>query len=85
MDSVHMGEKRIMEFPTIDVILHYEGNDNETGAEVMMLKELIYCKDCRHRLKNHTCLRTMKRKPDDGYCDEGEKDEGSVLAKYMAV
>lgn len=47
--------------------------------------ELIRCRNCRHRLKNHTCLRTMKRKPDDGYCDEGEIDEGSVLAKYMAV
>lgn len=47
--------------------------------------ELIRCRNCRHRLKNKTCLRTMKRKPDDGYCDEGEIDEGSVLAKYMAV
>lgn len=47
--------------------------------------ELIRCRNCRHRLKNKTCLRTMKRKPDDGYCDEGEKDEGSVLGKYMAV
>ena len=68
-----------------DVIIHYEENKSGTGIEEIVLGELIRCRDCRHRLKNKTCLRTMKRKPDDGYCDEGEIDEGSVLAKYMAV
>ena len=35
-------------------------------------KELIRCRDCKHRTHNGTCIKNMKRKPDDGYCDEGE-------------
>ena len=36
------------------------------------LKELIRCRNCRHRMHNGTCIKNMKRKPDDGFCDEGE-------------
>ena len=39
------------------------------------LKELIRCRDCKHRMHNGTCIKVMKRKPDDGYCDEGERNE----------
>lgn len=34
--------------------------------------ELIRCRDCKHRMHDKTCIKVMKRKPDDGYCDEGE-------------
>ena len=35
-------------------------------------KRLINCRDCKHRMHNGTCIKNMKRKPDDGFCDEGE-------------
>ena len=35
-------------------------------------RELIRCRDCKHRTHNKTCIKNMKRKPDEGYCDEGE-------------
>ena len=38
-----------------------------------MNRELIRCRDCKHRMHNKTCIKNMKRKPDDGYCDEGER------------
>lgn len=38
-------------------------------------KQLINCRDCKHRMHNGTCIKNMKRKPDDGYCDEGERNE----------
>lgn len=37
--------------------------------------ELIHCRDCKHRTHNGTCIKVMKRKPDDGFCDEGERNE----------
>lgn len=37
------------------------------------LKELIHCRDCKHRTHNGTCIRMMKKKADEGYCDEGEQ------------
>lgn len=37
--------------------------------------ELIRCKDCKHRMHDKTCIKNMKRKPDYGYCDEGERNE----------
>ena len=37
-----------------------------------MTTELIRCRDCKHRMHNKTCIKNMKRKPDDGFCDEGE-------------
>jgi hypothetical protein len=39
------------------------------------LKELIHCRDCKHRMHDKTCIKVMKRKPDDGYCDEGEQKQ----------
>lgn len=39
------------------------------------LKELIRCRDCKHRMHDKTCIKVMKRKPDDGFCDEGERNE----------
>ena len=38
-----------------------------------MNRELIRCRDCKHRMHSKTCIKNMKRKPDDGYCDEGER------------
>ena len=38
-----------------------------------MNRELIRCRDCKHRMHNKTCIKNMKRKPDYGYCDEGER------------
>ena len=38
-----------------------------------MNRELIRCRNCKHRTHNKTCIKVMKRKPDDGYCDEGER------------
>lgn len=38
-------------------------------------QELIRCRDCKHRMHNGTCIKNMKRKPDDGFCDEGEAKE----------
>ena len=35
-------------------------------------EELIRCRECKHRMHDRTCIKVMKRKPDDGYCDEGE-------------
>lgn len=40
-----------------------------------MTTELIRCRDCKHRMHNGTCIKNMKRKPDDGFCDEGERNE----------
>lgn len=40
-----------------------------------MTTELIRCRDCKHRMHNGTCIKNMKRKPDDGFCDEGERSE----------
>ena len=37
--------------------------------------ELIRCRDCKHRMHNKTCIKVMKRKPDDGFCDEGERKQ----------
>jgi len=37
--------------------------------------ELIRCKDCKNRKKNKFCLKYMKYKLDDGYCDEAERRE----------
>lgn len=34
--------------------------------------EVIRCRDCKHRMHDKTCIKVMKRKPDDGFCDEGE-------------
>lgn len=34
--------------------------------------KVVHCKDCKHRMHNKTCTKVMKRKPDDGFCDEGE-------------
>lgn len=34
--------------------------------------QVIHCCDCRHRMHSKTCLRTMKKKSDNGYCDEAE-------------
>lgn len=39
------------------------------------LKELIHCRDCKHRMHDKTCIKNMKRKPDDGFCDEGERKQ----------
>lgn len=61
-----------MKLPS-DVIIHLEENKSGTGIEEMVLEELIHCRDCRHRTHNGTCIRTMKKKADDGYCDEGEQ------------
>ena len=33
---------------------------------------IVRCRDCKHRMHDKTCIKNMKRKPDDGYCDEGE-------------
>lgn len=49
-----------------------------------MTTELARCRNCKHRVKNGTCLRNMKKKADDGFCDEGEIG-GTILAKHMAV
>ena len=38
-------------------------------------RELVRCKDCKHRMHNKTCIRAMKKKADDGYCDEAERKE----------
>lgn len=38
-------------------------------------QELVRCKDCKHRMHNKTCIRAMKKKADDGYCDEAERKE----------
>ena len=40
-----------------------------------MQKELIRCRDCKHRMHDKTCIKNMKRKPDDGFCDEGEQKQ----------
>ena len=40
-----------------------------------MTTELIHCRDCKHRMHDKTCIKVMKRKPDDGFCDEGEVRE----------
>ena len=40
-----------------------------------MTTELIRCRDCKHRMHNGTCIKNMKRKPDDGFCDEGERKQ----------
>lgn len=37
-------------------------------------KQLIRCRDCKHRMHDKTCIKVMKRKPDDGFCDEGERN-----------
>lgn len=37
--------------------------------------EVIRCRDCKHRRHNGTCIKNMKRKPDDGFCDEGERKQ----------
>lgn len=36
---------------------------------------VIRCRDCKHRMHDKTCIKNMKRKPDDGYCDEGERKQ----------
>lgn len=36
---------------------------------------VIHCRDCKHRMHDKTCIKVMKRKPDNGYCDEGEVRE----------
>lgn len=36
--------------------------------------ELIRCRDCKHRMHDGTCIKNMKRKPDEGFCDEGERN-----------
>ena len=38
-------------------------------------QELIRCRDCKHRMHDKTCIKVMKRKPDYGFCDEGERNE----------
>lgn len=43
-----------------------------------MTTELIRCRDCKHRMHNGTCIKNMKRKPDEGYCDEGEVNKWEV-------
>ena len=58
-----------------DVIIHYEENKSGTGIEEIVLGELIRCRNCKHRMHNGTCIKNMKRKPDDGFCDEGERNE----------
>lgn len=40
-----------------------------------VIGELIRCRECKHRMHNGTCIKVMKRKPDDGFCDEGEVRE----------
>ena len=59
-------------------------NDHERGLTLSGIAQLlnemqpvdavpvIRCRDCKHRLHNGTCIKNMKRKPDDGFCDEGE-------------
>ena len=37
-------------------------------------KQLIRCRNCKHRMHDRTCIKVMKRKPDDGFCDEGERN-----------
>lgn len=37
--------------------------------------EVIRCRDCKHRMHDKTCIKNMKRKPDNGFCDEGERNE----------
>ena len=38
----------------------------------ILAKKLVHCRDCKHRTHDKTCIKVMKRKPDEGYCDEGE-------------
>ena len=35
---------------------------------------VIRCRNCRHRMHDRTCIKVMKRKPDDGFCNEGERN-----------
>ena len=52
----------------------------ETWEEPVLypIAELIRCKDCKHRTHDKTCIKVMKRKPDEGYCDEGEVNKWEV-------
>ena len=44
------------------------------GKEAEFTK-VIRCKDCKYRMHDKTCIKVMKRKPDDGFCDEGERKQ----------
>ena len=62
-------------------------NDHERGLTLSGIAQLldemqpvdavpvIRCRDCKHRMHDKTCIKVMKRKPDDGFCDEGERNE----------
>lgn len=78
-----MGEKKIHSMGREERRMKYwiigdEFLDEEPKREADAqgyLKELIRCRDCKHRTHNGTCIKNMKRKLDDGYCDEGERNE----------
>lgn len=57
----------------------YWDYDDEFNDEYYGIgKPLIRCRDCKHRTHDKTCIKVMKRKPDDGFCDEGEVNKWEV-------
>jgi hypothetical protein len=45
------------------------------AVDALRQETVIRCRDCKHRMHDKTCIKVMKRKPDDGFCDEGERNE----------
>lgn len=54
---------------------YWEDDDASADEYYGYGKRLINCRDCKHRMHNGTCIKNMKRKPDNGYCDEGERKQ----------
>ena len=75
--TVWSGKKGMREIKTVIVELDHpkydeldECDDEYYGTGT----ELIRCRNCKHRMHDGTCIKVMKRKPDEGYCDEGERN-----------
>lgn len=69
-------EKRLFDLLTdMDVSKTPSFSISDKHGNTAEYVKVVRCRDCKHRMHDKTCIKNMKRKPDDGFCDEGEQKQ----------